>query len=403
MLEVLLCQKFLPEHGGTVRWMYEAYRRWPAPVEVITHNYYDYPPGTPELPVVPVRPASGDHVNEPNLTMDRRDIFINNWGFDKWSRVQRYGRMMMAVRERLTRKPKETVRVHCIHAVPEATALWPLKKIYGRRLQVVSYAHGEEITACSSSRQLKFLMMRGHGVVDLMLANSSYTQNVAKDFIDPAKIKIINPGVDLTEFKDANDMGQAWRKANGHENKLIVLTLGRLDARKNHRAVLEAVGELAPRYPDLLYVLAGEGREKPSLMARAKELGIEDRVIFAGAVDGQTRLALYGGCDVFAMPAIKDGTDVEGFGMVFLEAGACGKPVIAGIEGGQPDAVQHEKTGLLVDGTDQPKVTAALNELLAHPQKRQQLGEQAHVWAQRFDWPAVVQRTTQVINERWPQ
>lgn len=402
MLEVLLCQKFLPEHGGTVRWMYEAYRRWPHPVEVVTHNYYDYPPRTPSFPNQPQRPESGDHASHPNLTMDRRDIFLHNWGFDQPSRIVRYGRMMQAIKERLDRRPKQIVRVHCIHAVPEATSLWPLKQMYGKRLQVVSYAHGEEITACRSSRQLTFLMMRAHSVIDLMLANSRYTQNVAKDYIDPAKIRIINPGVDISEFAQAPELGRAWREKHGYQNRQIVMTLGRLDGRKNHQAVLEAVGQLASRYPDLLYILAGEGGKKESLQKRAAELNLQDRVIFTGSIDGQLKLALYGGCDVFAMPAIRDGTDVEGFGMVFLEAGACGKPVIAGIEGGQPDAVSHEQTGLLVDGTNQQQVTDALDRLLADASLRQRLGDQGQAWAQRFDWPQIVNRTVQVINATLP-
>ena len=77
---ILLTQRFLPEHGGSIRWMYEVYRRWPTPVEVITHDYYGHPPRTPEFPHAPERPAGGDHVTDANLRMDRRDIFIRYWG-----------------------------------------------------------------------------------------------------------------------------------------------------------------------------------------------------------------------------------------------------------------------------------------------------------------------------------
>src|SRR6185369_10734898 len=100
--DILLSQRFLPEHGGSIRWMHEAYRRWPRPVEVVTHDYYRFPIGTPEFRTTPPPPAGRvDHVNDANLYMDRRDIFIRDWGVESMGRVRRYLRMTAAIRERL--------------------------------------------------------------------------------------------------------------------------------------------------------------------------------------------------------------------------------------------------------------------------------------------------------------
>lgn len=397
--DILLSQRFLPEFGGSIRWMHEVYRRWPAPVTVVTHDYHRFPPRTPEFPRTPAPPEGSDLVGDPNLRMDRRDIFIRDWGIEHPSRALRYLRMTWAVNGHIRRHPGATIRIHCTHAVPEAVSLIPLRWRYGRRLKIICYAHGEEITACCSSRQLKFLMRRAHGVVDLMLANSHFTASMAAPHMDAGKVRVVNPGVDLHEFRDAEALGAELRRQRGWENRLVVLTVGRLDPRKNHVQVIRSVAQLVRKHPQLLYVIAGAGREGVALQALTEELGMRDRVIFAGAVDGPTRLALYGACDLFAMPAIQVGTDVEGFGMVFLEAGACGKPSLAGCVGGQADAVRHERTGLVVDGADRAAVTAALDRLATDNALRKRLGEQARQEVRRYDWPAVVQRTVQLVEE----
>ncbi len=400
VVDILLAQKFLPQHGGSISWMHQVYSRWPGTVDVITHDYYNVAPGTAEFPLPAVRPASGDHVTAANLRMDRRDIFLSNWGVDSVHRLKRYWRMTRAVGERLSAKPRAAlVRVHCIHAVPEAVSLIPLKWRYGKRLKVICYAHGEEVTACCSSRQLKFLMRRAHGIIDLMIANSRNTVKYLANHIDPAKVVVVNPGVELSAFVGAADAGAAFRRARGYGDKLIVLTVARMDARKNQAMMLRAVAALKDRYPNLLYIVAGGGQQRDQLQQQAVALGIADRVEFPGEVDGPTKLALYGACDVFAMPAIQVGTDVEGFGMVFIEAGACGKPTIAGSSGGQAEAVTDGETGFVVDGTQLSEVKAALDRLLEDPALRRQFGAVGRARAETLDWPRVVQRTVQLVEQ----
>ncbi|MEX2213432.1 MAG: glycosyltransferase family 4 protein [Phycisphaeraceae bacterium] len=408
VIDILLAQKFLPEHGGSIAWMHNVYSRWPQPVEVVTHDYYNVAPGTSSFPHAAVRPASGDHVTSPNLIMDRRDIFMRDWGIESFARIKRYWRMNRAVRERLKRKvmvegsakPQPAqVRVHAIHAVPEVAALVPLKWRYGKRMKVICYAHGEEITACCSSRQLKFLMHKAHKIVDLMIANSQNTVRYLANHIDPAKVVVLHPGVELSAFEGYAEAGRQWRVANGCEDRLIVLTVGRLDPRKNHAAVIKAVADLSVKHPNLLYVCAGGGQCREQLQRQAAELGVADRVRFPGEIDGPTKLALFGACDVFAMPAIQVGTDVEGFGMVFIEAGACGKPCVAGDSGGQPEAVIDGESGFVVDGKSAASVASALDRLLLDPSLRQRMGEAGRRRAQELDWPRVVQRTVELVEK----
>ena len=406
VIDILLAQKFLPQHGGSIAWMFNVYSRWPAPVEVVTHDYYNVALGTAEFPDKAPRPTPADgsagrpadHVTHPNLVMDRRDIFLRDWGLDRPWKWKRYWRMMSAVKERLRRRPEATVRVHCIHAVPEAASLIPLKWRYGRRLKIISYAHGEEVTACCTSRQLKFLMHRAHAACDRMIANSQNTSRLLANHVAASKVVVIHPGVDLPAFDGAAEAGERLRMERSWRDRLIVLTLARMDARKNQAAVMRAVKALASRYPNLLYVIAGGGQMKESLVKLAGELELGERVVFTGEVDGAMKLGLYGACDVFAMPAIQVGSDVEGFGMVFLEAGACGKPCIAGSSGGQAEAVTDGQAGFVVDGAQQAAVTAALDRLLADAGLRQRMGEAGRARASSQDWPRVVQRTVDLAD-----
>jgi phosphatidylinositol alpha-1,6-mannosyltransferase len=333
--------------------------------------------------------------------MDRRDIFLRNWGLDRPGRIVRYLRMTRAVRERL-RRHRGLVRVHCTHAVPEVVSLLPLHwwPQSAKRLCIICYAHGEEVTACEVSRQLRLIMRQAHNIIDLMIANSRNTQRLLEPHIDTAKVAIVHPGVELAEFTGAVDAGIRWRRERGLENRLLVATIGRLDRRKNHAAVIEGVARLRERFPSLTYVIAGEGRELKRLQSLAQQRGVGDRVLFIGAVGGEARCGLYGACDVFAMPAIQDGTDVEGFGMVFLEAGACGKPTLAGRAGGQGEAVIDGSTGLVVDGTSAQAVSEALDRLLGDASLRQRLGAAGKLRAADFDWPRVVQRIVELVEEK---
>lgn len=395
--DILLTQRFLPEFGGAIRWMHEVYRGWPRPVHVITHDYYNAPLRTPEFPGMPQRPESGDHAADSNLTIDRRDIFLHDWGFQSSANLQRYLRMTIAVKQQLTIHPH--IRVHCAHVVPEVVSLLPLRWRYGRRLQIVCYAHGEEITACASSRQLSFLMRSGYRIVDLLLANSQHTARLVADHIDAEKVRVVHPGVAVAEFANADAAGAQWRREQGYDDKVVVVTMGRLDPRKNQAAVVNAVADLIGRFANLIYIIAGEGRQMPALRRQVADRGVGRHVVFTGPVDGQLRLALFGACDIFAMPAIRDGTDVEGFGIVFLEAGACGKATLGGTVGGQPEAVDDGQTGLLVDGTDQQAVTAALARLLSDADLRCRLGRQGRAKAQGHDWARVIQRTIELVEE----
>ncbi|MBL9131716.1 MAG: glycosyltransferase, partial [Verrucomicrobiaceae bacterium] len=147
----------------------------------------------------------------------------------------------------------------------------------------------------------------------------------------------------------------------------VIFTVSRLAATeryKGHEQVLDALHEVSRRFPDLCYIIGGTGDYAHVLRARAAELGLADRVIFAGFIPNDELCAHYQLCDVFIMPSRK-----EGFGIVFVEAASCGKPVIGGNQDGSVDALADGKIGVLVDPADVPGIAQAIIQTLdkTHP------------------------------------
>jgi len=146
----------------------------------------------------------------------------------------------------------------------------------------------------------------------------------------------------------------------------LILTVGRLVERKGHDVVIRALPGIRRAVGPVRYLIAGAGPEEARLRTLAREVGCADDVVFAGHVDDRDLPLFYAACDVFVMPsrALEQRDGIEGFGIVFLEAGACGKPVVGGRSGGIADAVLDGITGVLVDPRSVDEVTGALTRLL---------------------------------------
>jgi phosphatidylinositol alpha-1,6-mannosyltransferase len=136
----------------------------------------------------------------------------------------------------------------------------------------------------------------------------------------------------------------------------------------------------------VLYAVVGEGEERESLARLAAETGVAGQVQFLGEVDDATTLDCYRQCDLFALPNRQVGRDIEGFGIVLLEAQACGKPVLAGASGGTAETMRVGETGVVVPCESPDPLGEALVELLLDPLRRERMGQAGRQWAGRFDW-----------------
>jgi phosphatidylinositol alpha-1,6-mannosyltransferase len=142
------------------------------------------------------------------------------------------------------------------------------------------------------------------------------------------------------------------------------------------------------------YIIVGLGDELANLQQLIADLRVSNNVMMVGRVSDQDLPSYYAACDVFVMPNREIDGDIEGFGMVYLEAAAAGKPVIGGESGGTRDAILEGITGLRIDGNSLSNVSAAILTLLLDTDKSRQMGENGRRWVQReFAWESVVERT----------
>lgn len=218
--------------------------------------------------------------------------------------------------------------------------------------------------------------------------------------VDPARLCLLFPGIsrDFLEATPGNRVETCRRW--GLEEKRIILTLCRLVERKGIHLMLEAFARMAPRHPDLVYLIAGDGPYRSALGRLAHRLDIESRVIFAGPVSETEKLACYDAADLFAMPNLDLGGDCEGFGLVFLEAAARGLAAIGGRAGGVSDAIADGETGLLVEPGDVDDLTAALEGLLSDPDRRHKMGMEARRRvAEHFTWEKTVEDLVEKVLE----
>jgi glycosyltransferase involved in cell wall biosynthesis len=186
------------------------------------------------------------------------------------------------------------------------------------------------------------------------------------------------------------DESAASKKSNDDARQPLVLTVGRLAASeryKGHDVMLDAWPMVLREIPEARYIIIGDGDDRARLEKRAKELGLSGSVIFKGGVSGAELQSCYDDCRVFALPARTEmdprAPRGEGFGIVFLEAMAHGKPVVGPNVGAPTEFIHDGEHGFLVDPLNPTKLAAALVELLSHSERARQMGEAARTWVQQ--------------------
>lgn len=263
--------------------------------------------------------------------------------------------------------------------------LWYVRHRYRVRTRLI--VHGGDVLALRLSRIRRILVAPLLKHVDLFITNSHFTRQVLTDtfHIGPQRISVLHPGVVYSRFRQ---QGIAFAPGWPDERKRI-LTVGRLVEHKGFDRLIEASAQLAEQGVDVGCIVVGKGQDRPRLERLALSLGVVDRVHFAGFVSDADLPAYYQSCDVFALLSRQppSAAKVEGFGIVFLEAAACGKPAIGGRSGGTTDAVVDGETGLLVDPTSINAIVRALYMLLTDGDLARRLGETGRSRVmQQFDW-----------------
>ncbi|MEM7355043.1 MAG: glycosyltransferase [Acidobacteriota bacterium] len=207
------------------------------------------------------------------------------------------------------------------------------------------------------------------------------------------RVEVVHPGVDDRFFQQA-------RPSNGESLRLLTVSrLSRYVRRKNIDGVLRALQRLDGKIP-VHYTVAGDGDDLPRLRALADELGLTDRVTFTGRLGQDELLTLYADCDLFILASLASEDDIEGFGIVYIEASAAGVPVLCSREGGAVDAVEHGVNGLVLSSSSPRAIAEGIEQI--HHRRDDFRPERIREVAERYRWPKIAAQLSASIRAREP-
>jgi len=375
---LVLTELFLPTKGGTAVWAAEVYKRLGGKeIHIVTADV----PGA-----AAVDAAHPNSIHRLNL---RRVAWLRPESLAMYARFF-FASLGLALTRRFD-------AVHAFRALPEGLVAWGVARLTFR--QVVIYAHGEELTTWGRGGKYKAMRFALRHA-DRVVANSEHTRDTLLEMgVDAARITLVYPGVDVSVFRPGLDVAGLRESLGIRVDEKLVFSVGRLSRRKGFDQMIRAVAQLHTEGVPVRYVIAGIGEDADYLDALIAEHHVQEIVHRIGAVSEADLPRWLNACDVFAMPNREINGDNEGFGMVFIEAGACCKPVLAGTDGGTGAAVRDGETGLRVNGKDLTAVVAGLVRLLCDTPLAQCLGEAGHRRVhEEFSWERVSDKTLTMLS-----
>jgi phosphatidylinositol alpha-1,6-mannosyltransferase len=306
---------------------------------------------------------------------------------------------------RVARRAAELARAHgCDTAWFGAAAPLGLLAVGQRRTadigRAVALTHGHEVgwAALPGARRLLRRIARG---TDVMTYLGEYQRvRLERALHGLTELRRLAPGVDVDAFHPGVDGGEVRRRHRLGDRPVIVC-VSRLVPRKGQDMLIRALPAVCRRVPGTALLLVSGGPYRRRLERLAAEHGVASDVVFTGSVPWAELPAHYAAGNVYAMPCRTraGGLDVEGLGIVYLEASACGLPVVGGDSGGAPDAVLDGETGFVVGGRDLAALTDRLVDLLSNPAKAAAMGAAGRAWIERdWRWEAQAARMTDVLN-----
>jgi phosphatidylinositol alpha-1,6-mannosyltransferase len=267
--------------------------------------------------------------------------------------------------------------------------------------RVLASTHGHEV-GWSMLPVARSVLRRIGDTTDVVTFVSRYTRSrFAAAFGPAASLEYLPPGVDTDRFRPDPAGRAELRDRYRLGERPTVVCVSRLVPRKGQDVLIKALGSIRRRVDGAALVIVGNGPYLETLRGLARDCGVADHVTFTNAVPGDELPAHHALADVFAMPCRTRGAgmDVEGLGIVFLEASATGVPVIAGDSGGAPEAVQHNKTGLVVDGRSADKVADAVTELLTDRDRAAAMGAAGRQWVtSQWRWDTLAARLADLLR-----
>ncbi|MEU6002186.1 glycosyltransferase family 4 protein [Streptomyces sp. NPDC047197] len=312
---------------------------------------------------------------------------------------------MLLPTPRVTRRAVSLLREHDCESVwfgaaaPLGLMAPALRKAGARRLVATTHGHEAGWAQLPASRQL---LRRIGESTDTITYLGEYTRSRIAAAVTPAaagRMVQLPPGVDEKTFHPGSG-GDAVRARLGLTDRPVVVCVSRLVPRKGQDTLILAMPRILAREPEAVLLIVGGGPYEKELRKLAAETGVSDSVRFTGAVPWEELPAHYGAGDVFAMPCRtrRGGLDVEGLGIVYLEASATGLPVVAGDSGGAPDAVLDGETGWVVRGGSPEAAADRIVTLLGDGELRRRMGERGREWVEeKWRWDLLAERLRELL------
>lgn len=266
--------------------------------------------------------------------------------------------------------------------------------------RAIGITHGHEAgwAALPVARQL---LRRIGENVDVVTYLGEYFRARLSGVIPPGKLTQLSPAVDPVTFRPDPEGGAAIRARHGLASRPVVVCVSRLVPRKGQDTLIRAWPRVLAQVPEAALLIVGGGPYSGTLHSLAERAGLTRSVIFTGPVPFPELPAHYAAGDVFAMPCRtrRGGLDVEGLGIVYLEASATGIPAISGDSGGAPDAILEGETGYVVPGRDTGLLAARVTGLLQDPEGARAMGEKGRAWIERdWTWDQAAARLRSLID-----
>ncbi|HET6878416.1 MAG TPA: glycosyltransferase family 4 protein [Jatrophihabitans sp.] len=310
--------------------------------------------------------------------------------------------------------PTPAARRRVLRALREfqATSVWfgaaaplallaPSLRAAGAR-RVVATTHGHEAGWAMLPGARQALRRIGDGCDVVTYLGEYFRRRLAGPLGDHPRLVQLTPGVDVEAFRPDVD-GSAVRERYGLTDRQVIVCVSRLVKRKGQDALVRALPRIRAAASDAALLFVGSGPYRAELERLADAQGVREHVVFTGGVATADLPSHYAAGDVFAMPCRtrRGGMDVEGLGIVYLEASATGLPVVAGNSGGAPDAVREGETGYVVDGRNVPALADRLVAVLRDDTLRARLGTAGRAWIESaWRWEVMADRLGCLLDER---
>ncbi len=268
--------------------------------------------------------------------------------------------------------------------------------------RIVALTHGHEVW-WSKVWPFSWAMRRiGNGVDHLTYLGEFTRRNISQALTQRASDAMVKiaPGIDTEHFAPRSDAA-ALRRELGLADKKVIVSVGRLVHRKGQDRLIESLPEILTQIPQAHILFIGDGPYKDHLVKRAEQLGVTAHITFIGRIQYAELPRYICAGDIFAMPSRSRlaGLEVEGLGIVYLEASACGLAVIGGKSGGAPDAVLEAETGFAVEGTSPAAIAQAAIALLSQPELSARMGARGREWIlSQWQWSAWSSRFNELLQ-----